>query len=141
MIRRGDVGVRRIYEQRSPSDGCRILVDRVWPRGLTRAAADIDEWCRDVAPSTELRRWYAHSPAKFEEFRARYEVELDDVAHRPAMAHLRAITRHDELTLLTAVKELALSHARILAQRLSSSPTTDQPAIPAIPATPPKERS
>lgn len=132
MSRLGDVEVRRIYEQRSPSDGRRILVDRVWPRGLTKAAADIDEWCKDVAPSTPLRKWYGHSATRFEKFRDRYEVELDDAEHSEAMAHLRAITRRDGLTLLTAVKDIGLSHARIVAQRLSSSLATDQPTIPAI---------
>ncbi|HXT42495.1 MAG TPA: DUF488 family protein [Pseudonocardiaceae bacterium] len=72
------VKIGRIYDPPMPADGVRVLVDRVWPRGLRKDAARIDEWCKQVAPSTELRRWYAHDPHRFAEFARRYRAELDD---------------------------------------------------------------
>lgn len=129
MTGHGDIDVSRVYERRSPSDGQRVLIDRVWPRGLTRSAADIDEWCKDVAPSTLLRQWYGHCPTRFDEFRDCYLTELDDSAHVEAVARLRAISGHGRLTLLTATKNLSLSHARVLAERLSWGRATDQPTI------------
>ena len=71
-----EIRVRRVYDAPSPEDGARVLVDRVWPRGLRKDAARLDEWAKDVAPSTELRIWYRHDPAKFDEFRQRYTAEL-----------------------------------------------------------------
>jgi uncharacterized protein YeaO (DUF488 family) len=78
----GRVQVRRVYEEPEPEDGTRVLVDRIWPRGLTRAKAALDEWCKDVAPSGELRRWYGHDPGRFEEFGRRYRVELQGPRRR-----------------------------------------------------------
>lgn len=66
------VRVRRIYDEPTPADGTRVLVDRIWPRGMTRARAHLDQWCKEIAPSTELRKWYHHDPARFEEFTRRY---------------------------------------------------------------------
>ena len=71
-----DIRVRRVYDEPSPDDGARVLVDRVWPRGMRKDAARLDEWAKDVAPTTELRTWYQHDPAKFGEFRRRYTAEL-----------------------------------------------------------------
>ena len=99
-------------------DGVRVLVDRVWPRGLTKDAARLDAWRKDVAPSTELRKWYGHDPAKFEEFRRRYEAELRGATE--ALAELRALARErGRLTLLTATREVDLSQARVLADLLA----------------------
>jgi len=70
------VRLRRVYDDPAPDDGVRVLVDRVWPRGLTKAAVHLEEWMKDVAPSTQLRRWYGHRPERFTEFRRRYLVEL-----------------------------------------------------------------
>src|SRR5271157_5114508 len=70
------VRARRVYDEPQPSDGRRVLVDRLWPRGLAKAAAHVDEWLKAIAPSDELRRWYGHDPAKFDEFRRRYGDEL-----------------------------------------------------------------
>jgi uncharacterized protein YeaO (DUF488 family) len=109
------VSVKRAYEARSGSDGTRVLVDRIWPRGLTKAAADLDDWPKDIAPSTALREWYAHDPSKLAEFRRRYLAELDDPEHAEALSHLRGMLREGHLTLLTATKDLDLSHAPILA--------------------------
>ena len=73
-----EVRARRVYEPAEPSDGRRVLVDRLWPRGLSKARAHPDEWLKAVAPSDQLRRWYGHEPAKFAEFRHRYEAELEE---------------------------------------------------------------
>jgi uncharacterized protein YeaO (DUF488 family) len=113
------VTVRRLYDPAEPDEGRRVLVDRLWPRGLSKAtAADVfDEWCRDVAPTSDLRRWYGHDPQLYPEFRRRYLVELADPAHAPALAHLRELGRR-RLALLTATKEVELSHATVLAELL-----------------------
>jgi uncharacterized protein YeaO (DUF488 family) len=71
------VQVRRAYEDPAQGDGTRVLVDRIWPRGLTKARAALDEWCKEIAPSTELRKWYGHDPERFEEFGRRYRAERD----------------------------------------------------------------
>ena len=86
-----DVRVRRVYDEPSPGDGARALVDRVWPRGMRKEAARLDEWAKDVAPSADLRTWYRHDPAKFEEFRRRYTAELAAPGAREALARLRAL--------------------------------------------------
>lgn len=113
---------RRIYEETSPSDGTRVLVDRVWPRGMRKDDAHLDEWLRDVAPSTDLRRWYGHEPSRFEEFRKRYVAELRDSEHQKAAEHLRELASHGKLTLLTATKDLDHSQAAVLATWLTEAP-------------------
>ena len=93
-----DIRVHRIYDDASPEDGARVLVDRVWPRGLRKDAARLDEWAKDVAPSAELRTWYRHDPAKFEEFRRRYLAELAEPGPREALrpaAHARGARAGD----------------------------------------------
>jgi uncharacterized protein YeaO (DUF488 family) len=112
------VDVRRVYDPPEPGDGYRVLVDRIWPRGLRKDAAAFDEWCKDVAPSTELRRWYGHDPERLAGFRERYLAELDEPEHAAALAHLQELPQ-PRLTLLTATRDVELSHARILAERLS----------------------
>jgi uncharacterized protein YeaO (DUF488 family) len=113
-----EVRARRIYDQPSPADGTRVLVDRVWPRGLAKDAARIDDWAKQVAPSTELRRWYGHDPARFEEFRRRYLAELADPERRRALDQLRELAGRGPLTLLTATRDLEHSQARVLADHL-----------------------
>lgn len=110
---------RRVYEETSPQDGKRVLVDRVWPRGMRKEDAHLDEWLRDVAPSSELRRWYGHEPARFAEFRRRYRAELRDAEHREAARHLLDLAAHDPLTLLTATKDVDHSQAAVLAEWLT----------------------
>ena len=112
------VQVRRVYESRRTTDGARVLVDRIWPRGLTKLKADLDEWCKEVAPSTELRKWYRHDPDRFEEFSRRYQVELAVPERADALAHLRDLSRHRALTLLTATKQPQISEAAVLAELL-----------------------
>jgi uncharacterized protein YeaO (DUF488 family) len=114
-----DIRVRRVYDEPSAEDGTRVLVDRVWPRGLRKDAARLDEWAKDVAPSTGLRTWYQHDPAKFTEFRRRYAAELAEPGPRDALARLRSQAASGPLTLLTATKELDISQAAVLADLLS----------------------
>ncbi|MGW3041982.1 DUF488 domain-containing protein [Kitasatospora sp. NPDC001159] len=112
------IAYRRIYEESSPQDGQRVLVDRIWPRGMRKEDAHLDEWLRDVAPSTELRRWYGHEPSRYTEFRRRYLAELGDAEHREAAAHLRDLAARDGITLLTATKDVDHSQAAVLADWL-----------------------
>jgi uncharacterized protein YeaO (DUF488 family) len=109
------VRVRRIYDEPTPDDGVRVLVDRVWPRGITKERAHLDEWCKQVAPSTELRTWYGHDPARFDEFVRRYHDELADPERAHALAHLRDLAARTTLTLVTATKDLEISQAAVLA--------------------------
>jgi uncharacterized protein YeaO (DUF488 family) len=112
------VRVRRAYDEPQRGDGARVLVDRLWPRGLSRERADLDEWCKDVAPSPELRKWYAHDPERFAEFRRRYRAELRTPARAKALDHLRALARRRNLTLLTATKAADISEAAVLVELL-----------------------
>jgi uncharacterized protein YeaO (DUF488 family) len=113
------VQVRRIYEEPESSDGRRVLVDRVWPRGLSKDRAHLDEWCKQVAPSTELRTWYDHDPERYAEFARRYRTELDEPERATALAHLRELAATGPLTLLTATKRSDISQAAVLAEMLS----------------------
>jgi uncharacterized protein YeaO (DUF488 family) len=114
------VRVTRVYDPPGPDDGARVLVDRLWPRGLKKADAVIDAWCKEIAPSTELRRWYGHDPARFEEFAARYHAELEHPDQSARLAELRKLSQKRGLTLLTATKALDLSHATVLAGVLAN---------------------
>lgn len=115
------VQVKRAYEDASPGDGYRVLVDRLWPRGLSKERAGFDEWCKTVAPSTQLRKWYSHDPEKFEEFSARYRDELEDPDgdQAAALAHLRDLAGQGPLTLITASKRSDISEATVLASLLT----------------------
>ncbi|MFG2071291.1 Uncharacterized conserved protein YeaO, DUF488 family [Nonomuraea maritima] len=115
---KGNVQVRRVYEEPDRDDGTRVLVDRIWPRGLTKAKAGLDEWCKEVAPSTELRTWYRHDPERFAEFGRRYRTELADPERAAALAHLRELAQGGPLTLLTATKQPEISEAAVLADLL-----------------------
>jgi uncharacterized protein YeaO (DUF488 family) len=114
MVTRHEVRVRRIYEDPLETDGVRILVDRLWPRGLAKERASIDEWCKAVAPSPMLRKWYAHDPRLFEEFSRRYRTELEAPEAAAALERLHRLADHGPLTLLTATKEPSLSEAAVL---------------------------
>ena len=114
----GRVQVRRVYEEPEPEDGTRVLVDRIWPRGLTRAKAALNEWCKDVAPSDELRRWYGHDPGRFEESGRRYRVELQGPRQAGALSHLRGLAKDRRLTLLTGTRTPQISEAAVLAALL-----------------------
>jgi uncharacterized protein YeaO (DUF488 family) len=113
------VSYRRGYDDTSAKDGKCVLVDRVWPRGMRKEDAHLDEWMRDVAPSTELRKWYGHEPSRYSEFRRRYLAELRDSKHHEAADHLKDLASHDKVTLLTATKDVDHSQAAVLADWLS----------------------
>ncbi|HZZ46038.1 MAG TPA: DUF488 family protein [Pseudonocardia sp.] len=118
------IRVARVYDDLDAGEGARVLVDRLWPRGLSKESAALDEWCRDVAPSTELRTWYRHDPARFDEFAARYRAELTEPDRAEAVAALQSRYADRQLILLTATKDLELSHATVLAGILSGSDQT-----------------
>ena len=108
----GQVDIKRVYEQAADEDGVRILVDRLWPRGVSKERAALSGWLKDVAPSPDLRRWWHHDPDRFEDFARRYRTELDD---NPALEDLLSIVReHDRTTLVYAAKDPAVNHALIL---------------------------
>jgi uncharacterized protein YeaO (DUF488 family) len=113
--------VGRVYDPPSGEDGRRILVDRLWPRGLSKDHAALDGWCKAVAPSDELRRWYDHDPDRFDEFAARYREEMEDPDRAAALEAIVAAARAGTVSLLTATKELSLSHAPIIAAIVEGS--------------------
>jgi uncharacterized protein YeaO (DUF488 family) len=116
------IRTKRVYEAPSPEDGYRVLVDRLWPRGLTREAAAIDAWLKDVAPSNELRRWFGGDEAKWQEFSRRYRAELAAPQPAPALADLRAKARSGTVTLLYAKRNENENNAVVLRDVLTSSP-------------------
>ncbi len=118
MTTKHKVRVRRAYDEPVRGDGVRVLVDRIWPRGLSKEKADFDEWCKSVAPSTALRKWYNHDPDRFVEFGRRYRTELKEPERAEALQHLRDLTKRRNLTLLTATKQADISEAAVLAKLL-----------------------
>ena len=116
-----EVRLGRVYDDPSPEHGRRVLVDRIWPRGLAKARAGIDEWAKEVAPSTELRRWYGHDPGRFEEFRRRYQAELAEPQRQAAVRHLRELARSGPLTLVTATRDVDHSQAAVLVEHLRTA--------------------
>ncbi len=113
------ITTRRIYEPAARSDGRRILIDRLWPRGVSKEAARIDYWARSVAPSHELRRWYRHEPSRWEEFRRRYFAELD--ANPEGVAELRSKLGRGTVTLVFGSKEEELNNATALKEYLEAA--------------------
>jgi uncharacterized protein YeaO (DUF488 family) len=111
-----DVRLKRAYEPAAASDGERILIDRIWPRGVTREEAGLTEWARELAPSTELRRWFAHDPARFAEFRHRYTAEL--AAHEAKLRDLRRRARAGTVTLVFGARDAEHNDAVVLAEIL-----------------------
>jgi uncharacterized protein YeaO (DUF488 family) len=110
------IRVARVYQDIDADDGQRVLVDRLWPRGVRKEDPRVGIWCKDVAPSKELREWYHHRPERFDEFASRYEEELHDSA---ALADLRKLTERGVVTLVTATREVDGSHAAVLARLLT----------------------
>jgi uncharacterized protein YeaO (DUF488 family) len=111
-----DVRVKRAYDAPAPGDGYRVLVDRLWPRGVSRDRARLDAWEKDLAPSTELRSWFGHDPGRFEEFRRRYLEELR--TRRPLLAELRRRAREGTVTLVHAARDADRNDAVVLAEVL-----------------------
>jgi uncharacterized protein YeaO (DUF488 family) len=117
------IQIKRAYEQASPDDGHRVLIDRLWPRGVSRKNARIDDWIKELAPSTELRQWFGHDPGRFEEFRRRYIAELRD--QRPRLTALRRRARDGRLTLVYSAHDTEHNDAVVLAEILRRGlPTT-----------------
>jgi len=119
--------VGRVYDPPTEADGIRVLVDRLWPRGMTKDRAALDEWCKDVAPSHELRRWYGHDPERTAEFARRYCEELAGGEQSVALAHLREISTDHTVTLLTSTKDPVLSHLNVLIDLLSGDHASKNP--------------
>lgn len=111
------IQLKRAYEAPDASDGYRVLIDRHWPRGVSKKAAHLDEWAQELAPSSELRRWFAHDPAKFEEFQQRYRSELD--AHQDKLRELRGRARSGTLTLVYGARDTEHNDAVVLAELLA----------------------
>ena len=114
--------IKRVYEPPAPDDGVRILVDRLWPRGLSKEAAALDHWFKDIAPSPELRTWFDHREDRFDEFKQRYRLELKA---NPALADFRKLTKSGKVTLLYAAHDQKANHAVVLAdyiQALNAKP-------------------
>src|SRR5207245_307671 len=108
------VALKRVYAKPAASDGTRVLVERLWPRGISKEREDVDLWLKDVAPSTELRTWFHHDPQKFPEFRCRYKAELKSEAAQEALTKLREIAKQGQLTLVFAAHDEAYSNAVVL---------------------------
>jgi uncharacterized protein YeaO (DUF488 family) len=109
------IEIKRVYEKPSRTDGVRILVDRLWPRGLKKEDAALDHWAKDLAPSSELRKWFDHKPKRFEEFARRYR---DELKHNPAVETAHSYAKHGHVTLLYAAHDPACNQAVVLADYL-----------------------
>jgi uncharacterized protein YeaO (DUF488 family) len=107
--------IKRVYEPASPKDGLRVLVDRLWPRGLKKTDAHLTSWMKDIAPSPTLRQWFGHEPERFAEFRRRYTVELRS---NPALPELRKLGRGHLVTLLYGARDPEINHAVVLLSAL-----------------------
>lgn len=113
----GEVRIRRAYDAAAPNDGFRVLVDRLWPRGISKERAALDAWMKDVAPTPELRRWWDHDPDRLDEFASRYDAELDE---NPAVDELRAtIDAHAVVTLVYGARDPQVNHAAVLRDYLA----------------------
>jgi uncharacterized protein YeaO (DUF488 family) len=113
------VKLKRVYDPVSADDGKRVLIDRLWPRGLTKEEAHIDEWMKEIAPSTNLRTWFSHDPAKWQEFRKRYRKELQD--HAPVLEKLRKEAEKSTVTIVFASRDVEHANAVVLKELLEES--------------------
>ena len=108
--------IKRVYEKHEKEDGYRILVDRLWPRGISKASAEIDEWIKEIAPSTELRKWFNHEPEKFPEFKKRYKEELK--AQTAELKKIHELSQKKKVTLLYSAKDTQFNQAVVLLEVL-----------------------
>lgn len=113
-----NVRAARVYDDPDPTGGQRILVDRLWPRGFRKTDPRVGRWMPDVAPSNELRQWYGHDASRFGEFAARYEAELEAGEGAGALAALQDLSRDGPITLVTATRDVDISHVAVLVQLL-----------------------
>jgi uncharacterized protein YeaO (DUF488 family) len=119
MAKSAQVAIKRVYDEPGEGDGMRVLVDRLWPRGLSKERARVDLWLKEVAPSSELRTWFGHDPAKFDEFRKRYEAELASGSAHDALARLRELARQQQVTLVFGARDAEHSNAAVLSELLN----------------------
>ena len=112
------LAIKRIYEAPEPTDGIRVLVDRLWARGVSKEAADLGAWMKELGPTDELRTWFGHDPERFDEFARRYRAELRQPAQAAAVEHLREVAQMRPVILLTATKRVDISQAAVLADVL-----------------------
>ena len=131
--------IKRVYEPAAPGDGVRVLVDRLWPRGLNKEEAHLDDWLRDLAPSDELRKWFGHDPQRFAEFQKRYERELEDDAARTLLDELARQAARGTVTLVFAAKDAEHNNAVVLARaierrvrRLAAAAARRKASAPAV---------
>lgn len=113
-----DVLVKRAYEEAAETDGYRVLVDRIWPRGISKDKAQLDEWLKELAPSTELRKWFGHKPERFEEFKTRYRTELK--GQTEALEHLNALRNKQQLCLVYGAKDEVHNQAVVLKELIDN---------------------
>ncbi len=113
------IHIKRVYVEAEKDDGVRILVDRLWPRGLSKDAVRMDEWLRDIAPSDSLRKWFGHRPERWPQFRRRYWKELESPERRPLLEKLRSLVARDNVTLLYAAKDEERNNAVVIAEVVS----------------------
>lgn len=108
------IRVKRVYDEPAPDDGTRVLIDRLWPRGVSKERAHIDLWLKEIAPSRDLRTWFGHDPEKFAEFRQQYEAELASGAAREALTRLGELAKSGPITLIFAARDAEHANARVL---------------------------
>jgi uncharacterized protein YeaO (DUF488 family) len=130
----GKIHSRRVYEEASPQDGTRVLVDRLWPRGVSTERAQLDEWLKPLAPSDELRRWFGHSARRFEEFQTRYREELELPERAGSVEHLRELATAGDITLLTAAHDVECSHVAVLVGLLTQAQKVEPREVGGDPA-------
>lgn len=111
--------IKRVYEKKEASDGRRILIDRLWPRGVSKSEAEVDEWLKEVSPSSELRKWFGHDPDKWPEFRRRYLKELSSSEKKSLLQDLAQEASRSNVTLVYGAKDTENSHAKVLEELLS----------------------
>lgn len=110
------INIKRVYDDKSQDDGYRVFIDRLWPRGVKKEDAHFDEWLKDLAPSTELRKWFDHDPDRFDEFRKRYKKELQE--HKDDLDKLRKRAKTEKITLLYAAKDEEMNNAVVVKEIL-----------------------
>lgn len=119
--RQQPVVIKRAYEEPSPEDGARVLIDRLWPRGVARVNAHLDLWLKDIAPSAELRAWFGHDPAKYAEFRRRYLAEIAEEPGKSALEQLRELRQRGKVTLVFAARDVDHCNASVLRDLLNGA--------------------
>jgi uncharacterized protein YeaO (DUF488 family) len=112
------IRLKRVYDPPSADDGRRVLVDRVWPRGLSKERAHVDEWLRELGPSTELRKWFGHEPSRWDEFRARYRDELKAPEQRQRLQYVRKLASKETVSILYGAKDREHNQAVVIAEQL-----------------------